>query len=270
MLAPRTNTLSQQMDYGLLTLALAALAAGFVDSIVGGGGLILVPALFSAFPTTPPATLFGTNKGGAIWGTSASMLSFLRRVRIPWSTVLPATLAAFVGAFLGALTISHVESGDFRKALPLILTAVLVYTLWRKDLGHQHKPHLSGRAETALAIVGGGLIGFYDGFFGPGTGNFLVFLFVRGFGFDFLHATASAKVVNVACNLAALLLFSARGHVMWPYAALIAVCNITGSVLGTRLAMRRGTHFVRWMFLGIVALLIAKTAWDAFFGAAAH
>jgi Predicted permeases len=270
MLAPRTNTLSQQMDYGLLTLALAALAAGFVDSIVGGGGLILVPALFSAFPTTPPATLFGTNKGGAIWGTSASMLSFLRRVRIPWSTVLPATLAAFVGAFLGALTISHVESGDFRKALPLILTAVLVYTLWRKDLGHQHKPHLSGRAETALAIAGGGLIGFYDGFFGPGTGNFLVFLFVRGFGFDFLHATASAKVVNVACNLAALLLFSARGHVMWPYAALIAVCNITGSVLGTRLAMRRGTHFVRWMFLGIVALLIAKTAWDAFFGAAAH
>ena len=258
------------MDYGLLTLAFAALAAGFVDSIVGGGGLILVPALFSAFPTTPPATLFGTNKAGAIWGTSAAMLSFVRRVRIPWSTVLPAALAAFVGSFFGALAISHIESDDFRKALPFILTAVLVYTFWRRDLGHHHKPHLSGRTEMVLAAMGGGVIGFYDGFFGPGTGNFLVFLFVRGFGYDFLHATASAKVVNVACNLAALLLFASKGHVMWPYAALIAVSNITGSVLGTRLAMRRGTHFVRWMFLGVVALLIAKTAWDAFFGVAAR
>lgn len=258
------------MDFGLLTLGLAALAAGFVDSIVGGGGLILVPALFSAFPTTPPATLFGTNKGGAIWGTSAAMVSFLRRVRIPWSTVLPATLAAFGGALLGAFEITRVESGEFRKALPFILTAVLAYTLVRKDLGHHHRPHLSGRTETLLAALGGGVIGFYDGFFGPGTGNFLVFLFVRGFGFDFLHAAASAKVVNVACNLAALLLFASKGHVMWPIALVIAACNITGSVLGTRLAMRRGTHFVRWMFIAIVALLIAKTAWDAFFAAATH
>jgi len=249
----------------LILLGLAALFAGFVDAIVGGGGLVLVPALFAAFPNAAPATLFGTNKAGAIWGTSASMVSYVRRVRPPWSTVLPATLAAFIGALCGAWLITQVKSSDFRQALPFILLAVLLYTLKRKDLGHHHAPHLGGRAERLLALGGGLLIGFYDGFFGPGTGNFLIFLFVRGFGFDFLHASASAKVVNVACNLAALLVFTSKGHVMWQYAALIAVCNIAGSLLGTRLALRRGTHFVRGMFLLVVAALILKTAHDAFF-----
>jgi uncharacterized membrane protein YfcA len=249
----------------LLFLGLAALFAGFVDSIVGGGGLILVPALFTAFPDLPPATLFGTNKGGAIWGTSASMLTYVRRVQPPWSTVIPATAAAFAGALLGAWLITLVRPADFRQALPFILTAVLLYTLKRKDLGHHHAPHLSGGMERALALGGGLLIGFYDGFFGPGTGNFLIFLFVRGFGFDFLHASASAKVVNVACNLAALLVFASKGHVLWHYAALIAMCNIAGSILGTRLALRRGTRFVRNVFLLVVVALIAKTAHDAFF-----
>lgn len=249
----------------LLLLGFAALFAGFVDSIVGGGGLILVPTLFSVFPGLPPATLFGTNKGGAIWGTSAAMLTYVRRVQPPWSTVVPAALAAFFGALIGAWTITRVRPADFRQALPFILLAVLAYTLKRRDLGHHHAPRLSGTMEKLLAVGGGMAIGFYDGFFGPGTGNFLIFLFVRGFGFDFLHASAGAKVVNVACNLAALLVFTAKGHVLWPFAALIAAGNITGSVLGTRLALRRGTHFVRSMFLLVVVALIAKTAHDAFF-----
>ncbi len=249
----------------LILLGLAALFAGFVDSIVGGGGLVLVPALFTTFPTTAPATLFGTNKAGAIWGTSASMWSYVRRVQPPWSTIAPATLAAFAGALVGAWLITQVKSSDFRPVLPFILLAVLLYTLKRKDLGHHHAPRLSGLAERALALGGGALIGFYDGFFGPGTGNFLIFLFVRGFGFDFLHASASAKVVNVACNLAALLVFASKGHVMWPYAVLIAACNIAGSLLGTHLALRRGTHFVRTVFLLVVTALILKTAHDAFF-----
>lgn len=249
----------------LILLSLAALFAGFVDSIVGGGGLVLVPALFTAFPHAEPATLFGTNKGGAIWGTSASMWSYVRRVRPPWTTVLPATLSAFVGALAGAWLITLVRSSTFRQALPFILLAVLLYTWKRKDLGHHHRPHLRGWAEKALAVGGGLAIGFYDGFFGPGTGNFLIFLFVRVFGFDFLHASAGAKVVNVACNLAALLIFAGKGHVMWPYAGLIAACNIAGSLLGTRIALRRGTGFVRGMFLLVVAALIVKTAHDAYF-----
>ena len=141
---------------------------------------------------------------------------------------------------------------------------MLGYTLWRKDMGQHHAPRAPGRATTLLAAAGGAAIGFYDGFFGPGTGNFLVFMFVRGFGFDFMHAAASAKLVNVACNLAALGLFAAKGHVMWRYAGLIAVCNIGGNVVGARLALRGGTRFVRAAFIAIVVALIAKTAWDAF------
>ncbi len=252
------------MTFGLYTLGIAAFGAGFVDSIVGGGGLILVPALFSTFPDALPATLFGTNKGGATWGTSAALLSFLRRVRLPWRTVAPAALAAFAGALLGALAISEIASGPFRKVLPFILGALLLYTLWRKDLGQRHAPRPPGRRTTALATLGGAAIGFYDGFFGPGTGNFLVFMFVRGFGFDFMHAAASAKLVNVACNLAALMLFAAKGHVIWRYSALIAVCNIAGNLVGARMALRGGTRFVRAAFIAIVIALIAKTAWDAF------
>ncbi len=252
------------MHIPLLSLAAAAFGAGMIDAVVGGGGLILVPVLFSTFPTQPAATLFGTNKGGATWGTAVAARTYLRRVHLRWSTVLPATATAFVGALLGAYTITRVDSDFFRRALPFVLTAVLGYTLWRKDLGHHHAPRLSGRMESTVAMVGGGLIGFYDGFFGPGTGNFLVFMFVRVFGFDFLHAAASAKVVNVACNLAALALFSVKGHVMWRYAALIAVCNIGGNITGSRLALNRGTQFVRAVFIVVVVLLIAKTAHDAF------
>ncbi len=252
------------MTFGLYTLGIAAFGAGFVDSIVGGGGLILVPALFATFPDALPATLFGTNKGGATWGTSAALLSFLRRVRLPWRIVAPAALAAFAGALLGALAISEIASAPFRKALPFILCVLLGYTLWRKDMGQRHAPRAPGRRTAALAAIGGAAIGFYDGFFGPGTGNFLVFMFVRGFGFDFMHAAASAKLVNVACNLAALLLFAAKGHVMWRYSGLIAVCNIAGNLVGARMALRGGTRFVRAAFITIVIALIAKTAWDAF------
>lgn len=249
----------------IVWVGLAALFAGFVDGVVGGGGLVLVPVLFAVYPSLPPATLFGTNKGGATWGTAASMLTYLRRVRPPWSAILPTAIAAFFGALLGAWAITRVHPGDFRKLLPFILAALLVYTLWRKDLGHTHAPTLSGGAERTLALGAGLLIGFYDGFFGPGTGNFLVFLFVRGFGFDFLHASAGAKAVNVSTNLAALALFAAKGHVLWPVAALVAVLNIAGNLLGARVALRGGTRFVRSAFIVVVVVLIGKTAWDGFF-----
>lgn len=252
-----------------LFIAAAAFGAGLIDSIVGGGGLILIPALFSAFPHAAPATLFGTNKGGAIWGTAASMLQYVRRVQLRWNAVLPATLAALAGAFIGAWTVTRVSPDAFRRALPFILLAVLIYTVMRKQLGREHAPRLHGRAEAALGAALGLVIGFYDGFFGPGTGSFLVFAFVRLFGFDFLHASASAKIVNVACNFAALVLFASTGHVWWQLALVIAVCNVAGSLLGTRLALRHGAGFVRGMFIVVVAALILKTARDAWLRAAA-
>lgn len=242
----------------------AAFLAGLVDAVVGGGGLIQLPALFFIYPKEVPATLIGTNKLSSVFGTSAAALNYTRRVQVAWSTVVPATVAAFVFAFAGAFTVSHISPDFVRALLPLVLVAVAVYTFRKKDLGSVHAPIHSGRKERVLALVVGGGIGFYDGFFGPGTGSFLIFLFVRFFGFDFLSASASSKVVNVACNIAALMWFGVSGHLLWQLGLLMAVCNISGSVVGTTLAMKHGTGFVRKLFLLVVTILILKTTYDAY------
>lgn len=248
----------------LAVLALASLFAGFVDAIVGGGGLILVPALFSVFPAAAPATLFGTNKGAAVWGTAWASVQYSRRVELRWPALAPAAAAALAGGFAGAWAVTLVSAQGLRQALPFILFCVLVYTIARKDLGRRHAPRLDGRAEASVAGAIGLLIGFYDGFFGPGTGSFFVFLFVRLLGYDFLHASASAKLLNTATNLAALALFAWTGHVWWQIALVMAVANVAGSLAGTALALRHGAGFVRGVFIAVVAALICKTAFDAF------
>lgn len=248
----------------LLIVTAASLLAGGIDAIVGGGGLILVPALFATYPGAAPATLFGTNKSAAIWGTAISTAQYSRRVRMRWAVMLPAALAALIGSFIGAWVVTLIDPGFLRRLLPLILLAVLIYTLAKKDLGRTHAPrHPQGR-ETALACLIGLLIGWYDGFFGPGTGSFFIFLFVRVLGYDFLNASASAKLLNVATNLAAIGLFALKGHVWWQVALVMAVANIIGSLLGTRLALRHGAGFVRVVFIVVVGALILKTGYDAF------
>lgn len=238
--------------------------AGLVDAIVGGGGLVLVPALFSVFPAAAPATLFGTNKAAAVWGTAWSTLQFSRRVELRWRSLMPAALAALAGSFAGAWTVTQVPADGLRRALPFVLAAVLIYTFARKDLGTTHVPRHRGLAEGLRASGIGSVVGFYDGFFGPGTGSFMVFLFVRLLGYDFLHASASAKLLNTATNLAALAAFAWTGHVWWHVALVMAVANVAGSLLGTRLALKHGAGFVRRVFILVVAALIAKTAYDAF------
>ena len=235
-----------------------------MDAIVGGGGLILVPALFAAFPSTPPATLFGTNKSAAVWGTAMSAWQYSRRLRIHWPSIVPGIVAAGVGAFLGAYAVTQVDPSFLRKLLPFILAGVLLYTLAKKELGRDHQPRYQGLTAQWITAAIGLVIGFYDGFFGPGTGSFFVFLLVRLLGFDFLHASVNAKLLNIATNLAALALFALKGHVWWHFAVPLAVANVLGSVLGTWMALRHGTGFVRVIFIAVVSLLICKTGWDAF------
>ena len=245
-------------------MSLASVLAGFVDAIVGGGGLILVPALFAVFPTTHPATLFGTNKSASIWGTAFAARQFSRRVDMHWPALLPAALAGLVGGFFGAWAVTVLPSGFLRKLLPVVLLGVLLYTLVRKDMGRDHAPRLAGRTQTAVACAIGLLLGFYDGFFGPGTGSFFVFLFVRLLGYDFLNASAAAKLLNTATNFAALLLFALKGHVWWQYAVVLAIANVAGSLVGTHLALKHGASFVRIVFILVVSALICKTGYDAF------
>jgi len=248
----------------MLVVTGASLLAGFVDSIVGGGGLVLVPALFATFPGAPPATLLGTNKSASVWGTAAAAAQFGRKVQLQWASLLPAAAVGFAGSLLGAWAVTVFPGEFLRQALPFILLAVLGYTLARKDMGRHHVPRFIGQHETMAACAVGLLIGLYDGFFGPGTGSFLVFLFVRWLGYDFLNASASAKCINVATNLAALMLLAAKGHVWWHYGLVMAAANVVGSVLGTRVALKHGAGFVRGVFIVVVSALILKSGYDAF------
>ena len=247
----------------LAFLAAAAFLAGLIDAVAGGGGLVQIPALFSAYPNLSPATLIGTNKVAAMSGTAAAAWRYGRRVRVYWGATGPAIVAAFLFSMLGAYALTLIPADPLRKALPFVLLLLLGYTVAKKNLGTEHAPSLSGRAERWAAIGVGIVIGFYDGIFGPGTGSFLMIAFVRIFGYDFLHASVSTKFVNLATNLAALLL-AAKGHIWWQLGLIMAVGNVAGSQVGSRLALKHGSGFVRKVFIFVVLALILKTAYDAF------
>lgn len=249
---------------GVLFLLPAAFLAGWVDSVVGGGGLIQIPALFAAYPDASPGTLFGTNKCASVFGTSNAAWRYARRVTMPWGTILPAALAAFAFSYVGAAAVSWLDKEAVRPLILVLLVVAAAYTLARKDFGQVHRPAHTGHRELMYASLLGAVIGFYDGFFGPGTGSFLIFLFIRWFGFDFLHASAASKVVNVSTNLAALAFFLPNGYWQPELALAMAACNVAGSMVGTRLALKHGSGFVRLVFLGVVGLLIARFAWDTF------
>jgi uncharacterized membrane protein YfcA len=241
----------------------AAFAAGCIDAMVGGGGLIQLPALFAVFPNTSPPYLLGTSKFAGIFGTASAVVRYARRVQIPWRALAPLGLAVLVASVLGALLATIVAPEVFRPLVPVMLAAMLLYMVIRPNLGVQHAPkEFAGQHHVfaSLLIVA---IGFYDGFFGPGTGSLLMFVFVRFYGFDYLHASACARVLNVATNGAALIYFAVHGYVYWMLALAMAVCNVLGAALGTRYALRGGSSRVRKIFLIVVSALIVRTAWTA-------
>ena len=251
-------------SYATLAFVLcAAFLAGFIDSIVGGGGLIQVPALFAGYADIAPPELLGTNKLGSLCGTTSAVYRYARFVRIPWRSLAPAAALAFAASLVGASWVSSVPPAVFRPLVPIMLALVLGYVLWHRDLGASHEPVVLTRRRGLLASAGICGIGLYDGFFGPGTGSFLMLLFIRVHGFDFLHASAAARLVNAATNAGALVYFGAHSQIHWVLGLCLGLSNASGSILGIRVARRHGTPFVRILFIAVVAALIAKTAWDA-------
>jgi uncharacterized membrane protein YfcA len=248
----------------VVLVLVAAFGAGLVDAMVGGGGLIQLPALFGVYPNVAPPALLGTSKFAGIFGTASAVARFARKIAIPWRALLPLALGVLAASVGGAFFATLVAPEVFRPLVPMMLLCVLIYLIRRKDLGGEHTPRaFSGRHHvygTWLIVA----IGFYDGFFGPGTGSFLMFVFVRFYGYDFLNAAASARVLNVAANGAALAYFAANGYVLWYVGAAMALCNVLGSLVGTRLALRGGSVLVRKIFILVVAALILRTAWTAF------
>ena len=248
----------------LPVLCASAFLAGFFDAIVGGGGLVQLPALLVLLPDVPVATVLGTNKLTSLMGTSVAVTQYTRHLRLEWPVVLPATLAAFGFSFLGARAASLVTTALFRPVIFLLLIGVAAYVFWKKDFGTASTARLVGRRQLLGSLGVGVVLGFYDGIFGPGTGSFLIFAFIGLFGLSFLSASASAKVVNAATNLSAVAYFASTQHILYSAALPMAGFNILGSLLGTRLAILRGSRFIRVLFLSIISLIILKFGFDLF------
>ena len=248
----------------LISLGFFAFCGGLIDAAVGGGGLVQLPALMHALPKQSLATVFGTNKIIAMAGTFSSAFAYFKKVTINWKLILPTMLTAFIFSFFGAMSVSLIPKELMRFIVFFLLIIIAIYTFAKKDLGQIHTVLQTGKKEIALGLLFGALIGFYDGIFGPGTGSFLLFLFVKVFAFDFLNASASTKLVNVATNAASLLFFIPTGNILWAIAAVLAVCNILGAIVGSTLAMRYGSGFIRIFFLILLVFLIGRMGYDLF------
>jgi uncharacterized protein len=249
----------------MVVLCLAALAAGFIDAIVGGGGLIQTPAVLITLPDHSVATLLGTTKIPSLSGTSSAAIQYARKVQLQWKLLGVLCLVALLAAFAGSKTVSVVSNSFMKPVIFGVLIIVAIYTYTKKDFGNSTEIRKSPVREFILGGLFALVIGFYDGFIGPGAGSFMVLFFISMLGFDFLKASAHAKLVNVATNTGSILFFAGSGHILYHYAIPMAVCNFCGSLMGARLAILKGNKFIRVFFLLVVAGTIIRFGYDIFF-----
>jgi uncharacterized protein len=239
-------------------LTVAGFAAGWVDAVVGGGGLVQLPALLLGFPGASPAQILATNKIAGIAGTATSSVTYWRWVRPDLRTAVPMAVVAYFGAIGGALIGLHIPKSAFNPIILVMLVVVGAYTVARPSMGAQTALRFDGHRHTLVAMVTGFLIGVYDGALGPGTGSFLVFALVGLMGYAFLEASAKAKIANFATNLGALTVFAPGGHVMWGIGLVMAAANLLGGYAGARTAVARGSRFVRVVFVLVLIAFIIR------------
>ncbi len=249
----------------IIFLCFFSFLAGFIDAIVGGGGLVQVPAFFVTYPKMLPALLLGTNKLISAAGTAAATYRYACKVSIPWNIVSPAMIMAFFFSMFGTQVVTWLDPSIFRPLIIILLIFVAIYIFISPNLGTESQPKFTPKIRMFVGVLSGAIIGFYDGFFGPGTGIFLMFLFIRIFGCDFLTASASAKAINLATNIAALICFGYQGNIWYKIAMPLLFCNILGAIVGTRLAIDKGNRFIRAIFILVVVGMIAKLCYDSLF-----
>ncbi|WP_180135985.1 TSUP family transporter [Acinetobacter sp. YH12070] len=252
----------------ILSLLFFAFFAGAIDAAVGGGGLIQIPAIMNAMPHLSPATVFGTNKLSSIFGTASASYSFLRQVKFRWKLLAVIASCAFVASFVGAACVSMIPKEVLRPFVLVMLIVIAIYTFAKKQFGQVHVRQELTPKILGLAALGSLVIGFYDGIFGPGTGSFFIFFFIRYLQADFLHASTLSKVANLTTNLAALSFFAPTGHVLFAIGLMMAVANILGSIVGVRAAIKYGSGFIRILFLILVSILIVRLGYQTFTGQA--
>jgi uncharacterized membrane protein YfcA len=250
--------------YIIILLCIAAFFAGFVDAIVGGGGLIQTPVALILLPNLAVSSIIGSLKIPAFSGTSFAANQYLKKVDMNWKLLSIMAIVAFASAFLGSNLLTKVHNDFMKPLLLVVLTLIAIYTFAKKDFGiHQAKEH-SVKRLLLLAFSMSICIGFYDGFIGPGTGSFLVLGFVSVLGFDFLHASANAKMVNLATNFGSICLFVLKGKIIWAIALPMAVCNAFGGWIGAKLAIKKGNGFIRIFFLIVVIGTLLRFGYDVF------
>ena len=252
-------------SYLLILLCIAAFFAGFVDAIVGGGGLIQTPVALIVLPNLAVSTIIGTLKIPAFSGTSFAARQYLKKVDMNWKLLFIMALVAFCFAFLGSNLLTLVSNNFMKPMLLVVLSLIAIYTFTKKNFGIHQEKNLSPKRQLVLAVVMSSCIGFYDGFIGPGTGSFLVLGFVAILGFDFLHASANAKMVNLATNFGSICLFILKGKIIWAIAIPMAICNAIGGWIGAKLAIKKGNGFIRIFFLLVVIGTLIRFGYDVFF-----
>jgi uncharacterized membrane protein YfcA len=250
----------------VVLLCLAALVAGWVDAVAGGGGLIQLPALLVLLPGASPAQVLATNKLSSVFGTAVAAGIYVRRVRPDLRTALPMAGAAVAGSAAGAGCASLLPEAVFRPLVLVLLVLVGAHTLRRPALGEVQALRFTGARHLRTALAAALAIGFYDGIFGPGTGSFLAFALVSLLGYSFVQASAKARIVNLATNLGALAVFVPQGAPIYGLGLAMAACNVVGGRLGAGTAISRGSGFVRVVFLGVVAALIVRLTVDVIRG----
>jgi uncharacterized membrane protein YfcA len=253
------------MTQEIIILCIAAFAAGFIDSIVGGGGLVQTPATLITLPQYPVATLLGTTKIPSLFGTSIAAFQYAFKVNIRWKLLSIMCSIALVAAYAGSATVSLVSNAFMKPVIFIMLVLVFIYTCTKKDFGLVPEREVPEKTTFVWCIIIALLIGFYDGFIGPGAGSFLILFFISILGFDFLKASAHAKLVNVATNIGSIIFFSGSGHILYQYALPMAVCNFVGSIFGARLAILKGNKFIRVFFLVVITGTIIRFGYDIFF-----
>lgn len=253
------------MTTELILLCLVAFSAGFIDAIVGGGGLLQTPATLLILPHYPVATLLGTVKIPSLAGTTVAAFKYANKVQLNFRILIACTFAAFLASLCGAYLVTKINNEHIKPIILGVLVVVALYTYFNKQFGEGKSKNITLKRQVLLAALFGLIIGFYDGLIGPGTGSFLVLAFVGILGFDFMGASAHAKIVNVGTNLAALIYFASSGHILFEYAIPMAVFNMAGSFFGAQLAMLKGNKFIRIFFLMVVFGTILRFAYDVFF-----
>ena len=249
----------------LIILAIASLFAGFIDAVVGGGGLIQFPAFMILFPNSTIPIAFGTNKIAGLSGTSIAAVQYARRIKFNWKLLIITAISSFLFSYIGAKLVSNININILKPFIFFMLIAIAIYTFKKKDFGSIQTKKIAEKRKYLFGILLGIIIGFYDGFLGPGTGSFLVLGFVALLGFEFLEASAYAKVINCVTNISALYVFISQGDYILEIAIIMAVSNVIGSIIGSRMAILRGNTFIRQLFLFVVCIMIIRYGYDVFF-----